>query len=156
VGTSTHPRAQGGITSHVATIKLEVRDLDSLEAACKTLGVELRRGQNTYRWYGLSVGDTPLPEGLTEQDLGKCDHAIALPNNSKAYEIGVLQRDDHYVLLCDFWSGGYGMEAAVGPQANWLCDEYSAEYATRIYQQDGFFVTRTRNEQGEIILEAER
>ena len=46
--------------------------------------------------------------------------------------------------------------AAIGDEAKDLLDTYTAEYTTRLYQTDGYFVTRTRNEAGEIILEATR
>ncbi len=28
--------------------------------------------QKTYQWYGRWVGDTKLPEGIPESELGKC------------------------------------------------------------------------------------
>ena len=64
--------------SHVATINIEVKDLDALGIAAGRIGLELVRGQKEYRWYGQSVGDYPLPAGLTEADLGVCEHAIRI------------------------------------------------------------------------------
>lgn len=99
--------------SHVATISLEIKNLDDLEAACNRLGLELVRGKESYRWFGRSVGDHPLPEGFTVDDLGKCDHAIRIPQSvtgaDRAYEIGVVKRRDGkpgWTLLWDFWNGG--------------------------------------------------
>lgn len=77
--------------SHVATVKLEIRDLEALRAACAATGLELREGQSTYKWYGTFEPAMPR----TELD-GKCDHAIALPpghprSSVHAYEIGVAR-----------------------------------------------------------------
>lgn len=88
--------------SHVATVDLDVKDLDALATACQRLGLELVRGQTTYRWYGQSVGDYPLPHGFTEQDLGHCEHAIRIPpadaealkatqRGQEPYEIGICR-----------------------------------------------------------------
>src|SRR3990167_8580608 len=73
------------VVSHVTQVEIEIRDLDALERACSKLGLSLRRGQETYKWYGRSVGDYPLPAGVKESDLGKCSHAIHL--NASAYEV---------------------------------------------------------------------
>ena len=109
--------------SHVARIDMEIKDLTALKAAAKLLGMEFLEGQTTYRWYGRHVGDYSLPEGFKASDLGKCEHAIGIPNDKKAYEIGVVKRRDGkegYTLLWDFWAGGYGLEAKVGKDGNKL------------------------------------
>ena len=101
------------IISHVATINVEIKSLDDLESAARSLGLELVRGQQTYRWYGKSVGDYPLPVGFTAEELGRCDHAIRVPLSvtgaDRCYEIGVVKRRDGkpgYQLLWDFFDGG--------------------------------------------------
>ena len=65
--------------SHISKIEMEITDLESLKAACKRLGFTFQEYQKTYQWYGRWVGDTKLPEGILESDLGKCDHAIQVP-----------------------------------------------------------------------------
>ena len=45
-----------------------------------------------------------MPEGLTVEDLGKCDHAIRVPGAS--YEIGLKRVGDKYEMLYDYWSSG--------------------------------------------------
>lgn len=99
--------------SHVATINVEIKSLDDLEAACRSLGLELVRDQKTYRWYGRSVGDYPLPAGFAAEELGTCEHAIRVPLSvvgaDRCYEIGVVKRRDGrpgYTLLWDFFDGG--------------------------------------------------
>src|SRR5438552_1836555 len=102
--------------SHVSTFEFAVTDLDALDKACSEIGLELVRDQKQYKWFGRSVGDYPLPEGFSEKDLGKCEHAIRIPGNRSAYEIGVVKSrtGTGYQLVWDFWQGGYGMEKMVG------------------------------------------
>ena len=138
--------------SHVSLIALKVRDLDALDAACRRLGLELVRGQKTYRWYGVQVGGYPLPEGLTAADLGKCDHAIRVPDLPGAYEIGLVRRTDHYALLWDFYAGGYGLEAKVGPQCGRLKQAYGVELARREGRRRGYSLTETAQSDGSIRL----
>lgn len=112
--------------SHLVKVKVQVKDLDALEVAAGKLGMVMNRGQATYRWYGVSVGDYPLPEGFSEEQLGKCDHALSIPGNSGAYEVGVVDHHDgNFSLLFDFWSGGYGLMEKIGKDAGKLIEEYS-------------------------------
>ena len=111
---------------HVATVKLEVRSLEALKAACQRLGLEFREGQTHYAWFGYFAGDTPLPEGFTQEDLGKCDHAISVPGAD--YEIGVVFRNGTWRLLWDSWHTG-GLEEALGKDCNALRQAYGIEAA---------------------------
>jgi hypothetical protein len=90
--------------SHITSININITDLSALKAAITEFGAEWREGQQTYTWFGRSVGDYPLPEGFTQEDLGKCEHAIRLPGCE--YEIGVVRKKDGtgFTLLYDFWS----------------------------------------------------
>ncbi|MEW6545048.1 MAG: DUF1257 domain-containing protein [Nitrospirota bacterium] len=127
--------------SHVAIIDIEIKDLEALKMACRDLGLEFVADQRTYRWYGRSVGDYPPPEGFTVQDLGKCEHAIRVPGNAQAYEIGVAKRRDGrpgWTLLWDFWNGGYGLQEKVGEKAVRLTQAYSGHAAIRAAQRLGF------------------
>jgi hypothetical protein len=142
--------------SHVATIDIEIKDLPALEQACKRLGLELVRDQKSYRWYGSHVGDYPVPEGFTVEDLGKCDHAIRVPGNEEAYEIGVVRRRDGkagYTLLYDFYAGGRGMTKFVGDaQCSKLKQMYATTIATRTAQRQGFRVQEHVGADGRIQL----
>jgi hypothetical protein len=93
--------------SHIAKIELQVKDLAALEKACQDIGFIFVANQKSYEWYGRFVGDSPMPEGLNESMLGKCDHAIQVPGAK--YEIGVINMGDHYQLHCDQWGPG-GLE----------------------------------------------
>jgi len=117
--------------SHVTCIDVKIKDLESLKVACKKAGLEFRENQKEYKWYGRSVGDYPLPEGFTAQDLGKCDHAIGVPGNDKAYEIGVVKQGDNYTMLWDFWAGGLGLEEIAGKDCSNVTDNYATEVALK-------------------------
>lgn len=111
--------------SHVSHIQLKIFDLAALKAACNRLGFEFVDGQQTYEWYGRLVEPDkyPLPEGLTENDLGKCDHAIKIPN--ARYEVGVLKRGKSYMLLADFWDTK--LKHAIGENGGLLKQAYGVE-----------------------------
>jgi hypothetical protein len=143
--------------SHVATINMEVKDLESLKAAAKQLGLEFVLNQKTYRWWGRSVGDYPLPYGFTAADLGHCDHAIRIPGNDRAYEIGVVKRKDGkpgYQLLWDFYQGGYGLQEKVGENAKLLTREYTTQVAIKPAIRQGYRIQRQVKENGEVIITA--
>ena len=145
--------------SHVVKCNFAVTDIDTLARAVETLGCELVKGQTSYKWFGRSVGDYPLPKGFTAEDLGKCDHAIRIPGHPEAYEIGVVRAKDgsnSFTLLWDFWQGGFGMEEKVGQDATLLHQAYTAQTAMDYYNELGYSVSMTRQENGELVLEAMR
>lgn len=174
---------QGGTAvSHVATINVEIKSLDDLEAAAKSIGLELVRGQRTYRWYGRSVGDYPVPQGFAADELGTCDHAIRVPLSvdgaDRCYEIGVCGRRDGkpgFVLLWDNWNSGKcsystGLDADegrtdwtvntsrtslvqfVGDAGQKLTQSYARVAAIRAGQQQGFQVQEQRLADGSIRI----
>ena len=138
--------------SHVVTVDIEIKDIDCLRKACKAIGLEFRENQKTYKWYGRSVGDYPIPNGFSVSDLGKCDHAIGIPNNNSAYEIGVVKRDNKYTLLWDFWSGGYGLQGVVGDKCGNLVQAYTKEVAVKKARNMGYIVKETKNKNGDVVL----
>jgi hypothetical protein len=162
--------------SHVATVDLEIKDLEALKAACVELGLEFREGQRKYKWYGHSVGDYPLPAGFKEADLGKCEHAISVAGNAKAYEIGLarypqgtvkrvkladgteVDRDvsGQWTMLFDFWSGGYGLMEKVGQNCGTLAQRYAAVVAEKQARKQGFHVQRKTLESVKIQLVCRR
>jgi hypothetical protein len=141
--------------SHVATVDVHITDLAALKAACTALGLVFHEGQTTHRWYGRSVGDAPLPDGLTIADLGKCEHAIGLLDNTHAYEVGVVRRRDGkpgYQLMYDSWRGGFGLEDVIGSQAGKLRQHYAAEVAARQARKQGYRVTQGVRADGTLRL----
>lgn len=159
--------------SHVATIEIQIKDLAALKQAAKDLGLEFRENQKTYRWYGYSVGDYPLPAGFTEAELGKCEHALSLGDAHRTftvgsgthnygappYEVGITRRKDGkpgYVLLWDFWNHGLGLEDVVGKNAEKLVQRYAVNVAKNKVKAQGYAVTEARKQDGTVVLQAVR
>ena len=114
--------------SHISKMELEITSLADLKQACQRLGMTFINNQKTYKWYGHWVGDEPLPEGITTEELGKCNHCIKVPDC--LYEIGVVKRGSKYILLWDSWSSG-GLEKKIGKDAGILKQAYSIERIKR-------------------------
>lgn len=122
--------------SHVTDVKLKVRDLAALKEAAEACGLELREDQTSYKWYGRWVNDFSGPtaavtQGHDPKDFGKSAHAIGIPGNRSAYEIGVVARkdDDGFDLLYDAWDGQ--LEPKAGKNLSKLRREYAASVASR-------------------------
>jgi hypothetical protein len=144
--------------SHTVEIKdLLIRDLPALSRAAQRLGLELVPNQTTYRWYGRSVGDHPLPEGFTKEEMGQCEHAIRIPNNPHAYEIGIVTRRDGqpgYALHWDFWNGGYGLAERIGEEGERLRQAYALEVTLgQLEAMNHCVLSQTQLEDGSIELE---
>jgi hypothetical protein len=145
--------------SHITAIAIEIKDLAALEAATKELGAELIRNQHTYKWYGTSVGDYPLPAGFTADMLGKCEHAIRLPGNN--YEIGVVRnplKPSTFTLLYDFWGyggqhDGHKLKAHFGDGLKKLVQLYGVHAATIAARSRGHAVARQTLPNGSIKLQ---
>jgi len=127
---------------------MEFKDLECLKRAAKKLGLEFRENQKNYKWYGTHVGDYPVPEGFTKEDLGKCDHALSIPqtedNSGRAYEVGVVENKTGkgYTLLWDFWQGGFGLRQKIGDNGIQLQKEYAAQVAEKHLKIQGYQVRR--------------
>lgn len=137
--------------SHVATIEIEVKDLDDLEQAARRLGMQLCRGQTTYKWWGRHMGDYPLPAGFAAEDLGKCEHALKHPD--AAYEVGVARRRDGrpgFTLLWDFIDSR--LVDVVGKDGCNLKREYAVVAAMRQAKSNGFQVQELRQPDGSVRL----
>jgi hypothetical protein len=121
--------------SHVAAIECKIKDLNALERAAKSLGLLLNRGQKTFKWFGQWVNDynatdAAYRQGYGPEDYGKCEHAISIPGNPSAYEVGVVPAKDGngFTLLYDFYSGGHGMTNMIGGKhAEKLIQAYKKE-----------------------------
>lgn len=134
--------------SHITRISLSIGDLDALEAAAPTIGLELRRNQRTHKTYG----------GAT----GKCIHALVLKGDPSAYEIGLVQSvagsDAAYDLNVDLWNQTRLSEAVGGANFNRLRREYAATVAekemTAVLARKGFQISRERLANGRIRIAA--
>lgn len=140
------------VFSHITQIMLLIKDLGALEMAAATLGLELRRGQTNYRWYGHYMGDSPLPPGMTAEQLGKCSLALAVKGNPHAYEIGLLQQSDgSYRMLWDFWNGGRGLLDKVGDDCKKLTEAYKLAVIEKTCSDLGWYFETQPN--GEIVVQ---
>lgn len=126
--------------SHTAKIpNVKVNDLDALYRAAADIGLQLVRGQKTYKTYSTQ----------------KCDHAIVNMNDRQMYELGVVKEGDHYNLMQDTFAGGRGMVGLLGGhEAPKLIQSYAAQVAVAHYTQEGWNVEKTQLEDGRIILRA--
>jgi len=131
--------------SHISKIELKIHSLQDLKEACRKLGLKFHEGQKTYKWYGKYEGDTSLPEGIKEEDLGKCDHAIHVPKCS--YEVGVVRKGNHYILLWDSWYQG-GLKKRLGKNAGILKQAYAVERVKRQARMKGYHISQKKIDQG--------
>lgn len=139
--------------SHVVSISVKLTDLEAIKATCKELGLVFKQSQKTYRWYGHSVGDTPLPAGFTAAELGHCEHAIEVPG--AGYDIGLARAKDGngFVMLFDYWGPGQPILKAVGGEkANRFVQLYGVNKATLAARKLGHSVTRSVAKNGAINL----
>lgn len=141
--------------SHIATVDIQLRDLDAIKAAAARLGLVFCEGQASYRWYGHRVGDSPLPEGLTEDELGYCEHAITSPTDT-GYEIGIVRRKDGqgYQLAFDTWGPGQWITERLGEDMGAFKQAYGVELAKRELQLEGWMVNEVLAADGSIELVA--
>lgn len=146
--------------SHVVNIDLVIKDLDALAQAAKECGLELVRNKKTYTWYGRYMSDSPLPEGFTADELGKCEHALrVIDGQPGAYEIGIVRRKDGkpgWQILFDYWAGGGGLvEKVGGNNAGKLKQRYQVAIFRREMAKKGMHVTE-RMVNGKLQVEAVR
>jgi hypothetical protein len=101
-------------------MKLQDSDLPAIRAACEELGLELRENQKTWKWWGSWANDyhadnAAYRQGIKPEDYGKCEHAIGVPGNQSAYEVGLCRdQDGNLRLAFDFYAGGRGLCDFVG------------------------------------------
>jgi len=151
--------------SHVTRIKMKIKSLDALKAAVARFeNLEWREGKKTHNWWGRFQGD--YNDGTIRPDqMGKCDHAIALTGSpwldhadrSQPYEVGVCaEPDGTWRLQLDFYSGGRGLCSVVGEKCQKLKHAYALEYAKEKLSTQigaGWRVTEVPQEDGSVNLE---
>lgn len=142
--------------SHVATIELTITSLESLLAAAQSCGLEVRQ-KTSYKWYGTSVGDYPIPEGFTAESLGKCDFALGVRGNSSAYEIGVVKRNGTYTLLYDFWGvHGRALQAKIGVNGVNLKKEYVKVESISKLKKEGYTFQSENTVNGKTVIKLKK
>ncbi len=148
--------------SHVALVETKVDDLECLAKAAEACGLKFVQGQKTFKWYGrwmndYSQDDAAYLHGIKPEDYGKCEHAIVVPGNKNAYEVGVVPNPngEGYVLLWDFYAGGHGLQKHLGgpSDCNKLMDQYAKFVTIKQAESMGMTWNEEFNEEtGEIIL----
>jgi hypothetical protein len=142
--------------SHVVAVEIEIKDLDCLFLAAQECGLDVKLNQRTHRWWGRHVGDYPVPEGFTLDDMGKCEHALAVKGNPQAYEVGVARKGKGYALLYDFFgTHGRALEACIGSRGEKLTQAYAEQVArkkVKKLQRAGYKLRRSVTEAGEVKL----
>lgn len=137
--------------SHVSSISIAITDLNALKLAAKELGANWIEGKKQYAWYGQHVGDYPLPQGMTEEQLGKCDHVISVPG--VGYEVGVVRRaDGTHTLAYDFYGPGRGLLKQFGEGLKKLVAAYSVHKTTLWARNKGYMVQRKTLNNGKTQL----
>jgi hypothetical protein len=155
--------------SHISKIDLAIKDLDAFMAAVKRCSPDLEfvEGQETYRWYGKFVGDSPIPAGMKTEDYGKCLHAVRVrpdaphpwysseaakvadipkvadtPEFTRPYELGIVKIEGQagYTLVYDNWNSGRGLEKLIGQGAARLKAAYATEVTVRTMRRQGYRV----------------
>lgn len=131
--------------SHISKIELKIKSLEDLITACNQLGLKFCRNEKTYKWFGNWIGDQPLPEGVREEDLGKCDHMIHVPGAQ--YQIGIVKKDNQFLLLWDSWKTG-GLEQVLGNNAGLLKQAYAIERIKRKSRLKGLRIRQQKTKHG--------
>jgi hypothetical protein len=144
-------------------MEIVVKDLECLKKAAAECGLEFVEGQKTHRWYGrwmddYSQGDAAYKNGVKPEDYGKCEHAIRVPNNNQAYEVGVVKNPAGagYLLVADFWSGGKGLEALAGTNCQKIAQAYGVQVTQKTMRGMGFTTERKVLTDGTVKIVARR
>ena len=127
--------------SHMKRMKTKSSfELSVIKRLCADEGWKFMENQKTYKWFGRWMGDSPLPEGMTVEEIGHCNHAIQVPGCS--YEIGLVEMGDKVDIRFDFWHSG-GLDKAIGVEGQIFRKLYSftkakiaCEYHGKAYQEE--------------------
>lgn len=149
--------------SHVAVISTVFKDLECLEQAAKDCGLVFNWNQKTWKYYGSWVNDyhdadAAYKNGIKTEDYGKCLHAISVPGNKHAYEIGIVKNpnaeEGGYKLLVDFYGGGNGLQAHIGGSKDYykLQDAYSKHVVIKQAEAQGYTWEEETAEDGATVL----
>lgn len=160
--------------SHATDVAMDILDLQALAMGCRKAGVQFARGQDKWEWYGRVVGkQMPLLKGMTREDIGKCSHAIKVPDTE--YEIGVVEippgnyrevtlengktvqvERKGYTLMFDSWGPGEKIVEGLGEGLEQLKVAYSEALARKTALAEGRTVERVQLPNGEIELRMTR
>jgi hypothetical protein len=149
--------------SHIADVRMEIKDLAALKIAVEALDGTLVLGQKTHKWYGKFLNDWQSERAAVNRrdsaTFGTCDHAIKFDGIN--YEIGVVASANGYELIYDtFGSGedhdGKKLEEKLGVGLPKLKQSYGVEVTKRQLSRQGYRVTTINNANGTISVKAVR
>ena len=132
--------------SHLAVIKIEVKDLDAVKAACQELGLSFHECQKTYGKLN-PCGDLVL---------GKCDHAIGHVDWNfcgDRLEIGLVKTATGFRLEMDDYERGQTPARMLGKDASKFLQIYAVHKAMLECKRKGYLVTRSIGDAGKIRLQ---
>ncbi len=119
--------------SHFTTIRTEIKDIESLRAACAEMGLELVANAEAR---GYSNNRT------------RAEHVVRL---NGPYDIALNKnKEGSYALTADWWGGH--VEREVGKNAGRLLQLYGVHKATREARRRGYSVQRQVLKDGSIKL----
>ena len=141
----------------------QIRNIAALKWAAEHYcgGLVFKEGQHHFRTWksdhgGRLVGDWPVPEGYTAEEVGKhCDHAIGLKDarsGTGSYEIGVVPSRKFpgtYSLMYDFFGGALEQQAGKGLEK--LMQGYQVRMSQMVAQQTGDPVKQYQDGEDTII-----
>jgi hypothetical protein len=147
--------------SHVELSKCDIDPGDGIKfdlpAAVARLypGAVLEKA-STYKWFGRHVGDYPMPEGLTKDDLGKCEYKIRFPAaaTNRGYEVGIIKhplKPGVYTFIYDFWDAKL-KQTVGGDNAQRLTQLYAIERAKRLAKKNGEVFKEVQEADGTLKL----
>ncbi len=126
--------------SHVvANTEFVITDLDAFAAACEMRGMEFRRNQKTWKWYGRWVkdyhaADAAYKHGIKPEDYGKGLHAAGVKGEAGGYELGLVANPngEGFVPVYDFYGSGRRIIDAAGKGLEELRKAYSEVVAMKV------------------------
>ena len=142
--------------SHIADVRMEIKDLDALRSAVEALGGKLVLGQKTHRWFGKFLNDWNSDRAAVNRrdsnTFGTCEHAITFKGID--YEIGVVKDGESYELIYDTYGGALEQKLGVGLPK--LKQGYGVEVTKRQLSRQGYRVTTISYPNGTISVKAVR
>ncbi len=124
--------------SHFSHIKTQIRNLNYLQSALTTMGIDWKAGPKDVRGY---QGQTHSAEVVIEQDNG--------------YDIGFCWNGQHYELVTDlqYWR----QSGSVDFFLNRVSQQYALQTVTSETAKQGFQISeRQQNEDGSVRLVLQR
>ena len=130
--------------SHVSYVELEVNDLDALAKAAEACGLEFVPNQTSIRWYGRWVrdyhgDDAAYKHGVDPGQYGRCTHALRIPGDDTAYEVGILDNGDGtFKIYYDHWGPGKAITDKIGQGGQKLKQQYVKVKTIEVLKRKGF------------------